>query len=301
MMIWQLTILIALGFTGWLVLRWYGLRTASDVIQDLRESDNPSDTDSKLLSPTTSKRVNGLVFNDDLGRAGLISPAERRSFEFRMRVIPFVFALIVMSLRIIGGGASAASVVFCGVVAFCIGVLWRRWKLSALKSSYLRSIEFHLPLVMERIVMAVQAGLDIIPAVGSVVRSTNSEELEKDRSKMDPVTRLLELVYQLTEKGSSFEKSLRNIADRIECSSLRHAFLHLALAQKEGGELVMPLRELSDSTQNYFQESVEEDIAKMPVRATLPLLCTFAGLVIFFLAQPLTQVSTMLETAMRGH
>ena len=83
----------------------------------------------------------------------------------------------------------------------------------------------------------------------------------------------------------------------VECSALRHAFIHLAMAYREGGELIMPLRELSDSTQLYFQESVEEDIAKMPAKATLPLLLTFAGLIICFVTVPLVQVLDMTSNA----
>jgi hypothetical protein len=85
---------------------------------------------------------------------------------------------------------------------------------------------------------------------------------------------------------------------QVECSALRHAFIHLAVAYSEGGELVMPLRELSDSTQLYYQESIEEEIAKMPVKVTLPLLCTFAGLIIFFLTTPLVQVLEMTSRAL---
>jgi hypothetical protein len=55
----------------------------------------------------------------------------------------------------------------------------------------------------------------------------------------------------------------------------------------------MPLKELSDATQSFYQETIEEEIARLPVKATLPLLCTFAGLIIFFITSPLIQVITM--------
>jgi len=69
----------------------------------------------------------------------------------------------------------------------------------------------------------------------------------------------------------------------------------LGLAQAEGGELVRPLRELSDATQMYYQESVEEEIARLPAKAVMPLVVTFAGLIICFLTIPLVQVGAMME------
>jgi hypothetical protein len=101
---------------------------------------------------------------------------------------------------------------------------------------------------------------------------------------------LLAQVIKLCESGLSFEQSLREVADSVKSNALRHSFIHLAVAQKEGGELIYPLRELSDATQLYFQESIEEDIAKMPIKATMPLLLTFAGLIISFMTGPVVQI-----------
>ncbi len=91
--------------------------------------------------------------------------------------------------------------------------------------------------------------------------------------------------------------ALRLIASKTPCAALRHAFIHLALARAEGGELILPLRELSDSTQLHFQDAVEEEIAKMPVRATAPLVCVFAGLMVCFMTIPVLQVISVTERA----
>jgi hypothetical protein len=82
----------------------------------------------------------------------------------------------------------------------------------------------------------------------------------------------------------------------VECGAVRHCFIHLAVAHEEGGELVMPLKELSDSTQLYYQETVDEEIAKLPVKATMPLLLTFAGLILLFLTSPLVQVTKLFSS-----
>jgi hypothetical protein len=76
--------------------------------------------------------------------------------------------------------------------------------------------------------------------------------------------------------------------------------VHLSLAHKEGGELIRPLRELSDATQLSYQERVEEEIAKLPVKAVLPLVITFTGLIICFLTVPLVQVSSLTQKVSQG-
>ena len=138
--------------------------------------------------------------------------------------------------------------------------------------------------------MAVQAGLDILPALKVIEEIESAGRKPSKIEEIDPVTRLLALVVRYTEAGLSFEQSLREVAGAVKSNALRHSFIHLAVAQKEGGELIYPLRELSDATQLYFQENIEEHIAKMPIKATMPLLLTFAGLIISFLTGPVIQI-----------
>jgi hypothetical protein len=104
------------------------------------------------------------------------------------------------------------------------------------------------------------------------------------------------LVLRLTESGLGFNRALCDVAELVPSTALKHAFIHLAVAYEEGGELVMPLRELSDATQLYYQEVVEEKIATLPVKATMPLICTFAGLILFFITTPLLQVMNVLSS-----
>jgi hypothetical protein len=137
--------------------------------------------------------------------------------------------------------------------------------------------------------MAVQSGLDILAALGAIIE-LESAAMGGDEKKFDPVTRLFMVVHRLAERGLTFGQALEEVAAGVECGALRHCFIHLAVAHEEGGELVMPLKELSDSTQLYYQETVDEQIAKLPVKATLPLLCTFGGLIISFITSPIMQL-----------
>jgi Flp pilus assembly protein TadB len=143
-------------------------------------------------------------------------------------------------------------------------------------------MEFYLPTVMERIVMAVGAGLDIIPALREAA----------GRSR-DPVSDLIRWIVNLSESGTSVEGALELASKQNITPALKHACIHLGLAYRQGGEIVRPLKELSDATQVAYQETVEEQIAKLPVKAVLPLVLTFTGLIVCFLTVPLMQVGSL--------
>ena len=153
--------------------------------------------------------------------------------------------------------------------------------------------------------MAVQSGLDIISGIKAVLE-LDRLDLQKHsggnrKVEVNPVADLLSTVIDRTEGGLGFAQSLRDVAKKVESTGLKHSFIHLALAHQEGGELAVPLRELSDATQLYYQETIEEEIAKLPVKATMPLLLTFAGLIICFITSPMIQILQMTTKAMPGH
>ena len=174
----------------------------------------------------------------------------------------------VLSLMVIGAGA---------------GVIVVRRRTSTRARRLQQQISFFLPVVMERVVMGVQAGLDIVPALKAAAQHDSTQPL-------DPVSAMIQNALRLAENGIPLDQVLKSISSPVDSSALRHAFLHLGLAYRDGGELSAPLRELSDATQLHYQESVEEEIAKLPARATLPLIIIFAGLLVSFITTPMLQV-----------
>ncbi len=210
-------------------------------------------------------------------------------------------AVVLACLLAFGMGRSWGFLVAVAVLVPSMALLIEGAMVRRASAAVTKEIDFFLPIVMERIVMAVEAGIDVFPAIKRVVEiEVGDTELKDSRvsSRIDPVTKLLELVVTLVESGRRFEDALKDVAAGVHSSALKHAFVHLSVATQEGGEVVKPLRELSDATQLYFQEQVEEEIATMPVRATLPLLSTFAGLILFFITAPLMQVLGMMSEAM---
>lgn len=194
----------------------------------------------------------------------------------------FIGGVLFGALRAIFCGFSPPAVLLATVLGAFAGRLYKSRQRELRAKKEVRGLEFYLPAVMERIVMAVGSGLDIVPAL-----------LEASRGGKDPVSALLTQVVKLSEAGTPVDAAFESVAGRTQSVPVRHALTHLAMAHRQGGEIVRPLKELSDATQTAYQETVEEMIARLPVKAVLPLVVTFTGLIICFLTVPLMQVAAI--------
>ena len=163
-----------------------------------------------------------------------------------------------------------------------------------LSKNDLYNLEYSLPLAMEQLVMTVEAGLDVAAGMRVLV------ELDEQANTKDPVVAMLSDVIKYCDQGFSLSESLELVASVCPLPALKHAFIHLSLAYQQGGELVSPLRELSDATQLQYQESIEELISKLPVKATMPLALVFSGLILFFVTAPIIQVISLTSQAALG-
>lgn len=298
----DILIIIALALVGILLVVRSRSRVALDVLEDLKEISQDS-LDNNEIAKQALFRSNFAI--GQYNSSGLELISSRQDFKhIRSKVVPLFFALLALFIRLLISPSTPQVSILACLIGLALGHLYERTRLAKLQRDHRQAIDFYLPLIMERLVMAVQAGLDILPAIRSVteleVDFQEEDQTEKFfvNTKLDPVSCLLKLVLSLSESGISFEKSLEEVSTRLNSPSIKHAFMHLSVAHKEGGELILPLRELSDATQLYYQESIEEEIAGMPVKATMPLLCTFAGLIVCFLTSPIIQVMGIMSRSM---
>ena len=245
----------------------------------------------------------------DLAESEALDTPRRESEKSKRikKIIPY--GLILLGSLVISNALGKPDKFFVISIVCCAGFyLLSNSRKKAADRAQLKRMDFYLPIVMERILMGVQASLDILPALYSAteIEKTERQAISRRESvigfthsnrKSDPVTSLLRDVCRLTENGGTLEESLRLVAGESRSACLRHAFIHLALAYKEGGEVITSLTELSDATQLHFQESTEEDIAKMPAQTLLPLLFTFTGLILVFVTSPIIQVLTLTSTS----
>jgi len=193
-------------------------------------------------------------------------------------------AVLGVCIALLFKGVSAFQLALYASIGAVVGELAHRGRRDRARKRLVKTLEFWLPTVMERVVMAVGSGLDIIPALSEAARKST-----------DPVSDIFRAIVSLSERGLRVEYAIQVTADDVPSVAVKHALAHLALAYKQGGEIIRPLKELSDATQTQYQESVEEEISKLPVRAVLPLVLTFTGLIVCFLTVPVIQVGVTLE------
>lgn len=160
-------------------------------------------------------------------------------------------------------------------------------RVRARRAAFRRSIEYHLPLAIERLIIAVHSGLDLLPAIAMLGAKGGCIE------RQDPLSRIFQQAADAIAAGAGCEQVLRELSERFQIPALRHVCIHLGLAAVHGGELFKPLRELGDATRIQYQEAVEEEIARLPGLAVVPLILTFTGMILLFLTAPLLQIVQM--------
>lgn len=191
-------------------------------------------------------------------------------------------AALVCAVRLSLFSFSVAGILVSLVVGAFGGELFYSRRKENRATLRLRKMDFYLPTVMERIVMGVGSGLDVIPALREAARGGH-----------DPISQLFQWIVALSERGTPVEEAFEMASRQRVTSSVKHACIHLSLAYRQGGEIVRPLKELSDATQVAYQEGIEEQIAKLPVKAVVPIVLTFTGLIVCFLTVPLMQVGSI--------
>lgn len=167
-------------------------------------------------------------------------------------------------------------------IGLSLGYLLGRFCLHRAQPNEDKTLLFHLPMTVEKLLIAVQSGLDVVPAL-RIAGQTAAD-------KPDPASRAFGKVVTLIEQGATVEAALEQVAGDATAIPLKHVLLHLKVAHSRGGDLTFPLRELADATQVTYEQNVEEEIAVLPIKATAPLLCTFLGLLIVFLTAPIIGV-----------
>jgi len=239
---------------------------------------------SRLSGGASTAVAAALLAEDAQPQSGsLLAPLAGQHHHPRARQTAWLIgAALGVLMGVVFIKSSVASLLIVMLIGALTGELYTSRRKVALDKLRLRKMEFYLPTVMERIVMAVGSGLDVIPALREAAYKGN-----------DPVSELMRWIVGLSESGTPVDSAFELASQQRVTASVKHACIHLGLAYRQGGEIVRPLKELSDATQVAYQETVEEQIAKLPVKAVLPLVLTFTGLIVCFLTVPLMQIGSL--------
>ncbi len=216
--------------------------------------------------------------SDRLGRAAYFSKSERKQAVLLfMATVSFTTAIGAVVGLAEESFTMGAALSLVGLYIGCMLILYYlRWRAANLE----RQIMYGAPLLVESLILLVESGLGILPALHEIVSTGN-------RSNRDPIKRVIGEVYELSAAGMSFGNSLKSVSDCVPHRVLRHILLHLDISGNEGGELVPALRSLGDHAHNEWKTSVESRVKRLENFIVFPVFLSIMGLMCLVAAAPL--------------
>jgi Flp pilus assembly protein TadB len=252
--------------------------TAGLSARSRRASADDDDDDDQLVDIESIKKKSGSSVakktetdvNAKLFQAGIYSNEEKRKFQLARIICPGACAVIfgLAGLIFLGSAMHTSLGILGGAfVGFALPLSWLERKIRARQEMTL----YFLPLVIEQIAIGVSSSLDIGPCLSMLVN------MATERESHNPVSEMFIHAEKLMRSGLNLEESLVEVAEANGQHEIKHAFLFLAQCSKHGGEISKQLQELADAVMTQRQVQVEAKIAQLPVKATGPLGCVFAG------------------------
>ena len=251
---------------------------------DLQEEESPAEEIDWREGASALK-----LLNDRLGRAGFTGPAMRSAASKACAAAliggGLAFGAIAFSAygTLIGTLGGICAGVYCGLTAFLYFLRFKR-------KDFEREILFQMPIFLESLVLLVEAGLGILPAIEKVVAS------KPNSADPNPVNSLFNLVYQFSAHGMPFQQSLETVAESTEHRIVRHVMLHLDISGNEGGELVPSLRNLSDHAHTEWRLSVEQRVKRLENLVVFPVFAAVIGLMCLTAAVPMVPILNLKDS-----
>ncbi len=220
------------------------------------------------------------------GKAGYLTRIERQQARQRLLAIVGGGLLLGIIWGSMAGGKAQFLLPLAGIYCGGMGALTY---LSSRTRDFEREVLFQIPLTLEKIILLVESGLGILPALQRVVAA---DEIERHPN---PVVRLLRLVYEFAAHGVPFGQALEMVANAVDLKPLRHVLLHLDISGNEGGELIPSLRGLSEHAHTEWKLSVEQRVKRLENFVVFPVFVSVIGLMLLTAAVPVVPVVNFAE------
>ena len=232
-------------------------------------------------------------------QAGYLTRTERRHLKASGILLLFIFSL---SGILIGQQFFESLGLIIGVgVGLYLGGLTCLFYLKICRTNLEQQILYQLPLVLESLILLVESGLGVLPAI---------EKLMGRQNQKNPVIYHLRLVYELSASGLPFGAALQKVSDACQHRVLRHVLLHLDIGASEGGQIVPSLRSLSNHTHTEWRLSIEQRVKKLENLVVFPVFASVLGLLLLTAAVPLVpllEISQQIQSntnsigSLKGH
>ena len=214
--------------------------------------------------------------SDRLGKAGFLAIKQRQQAKL---ILAFMFCGSLCLAFLIGvqrGTSLAISISLAG--GAYLGAMTTLFYLRYKTNRFQQDVAFQIPLLLENIILLVESGYGVLPAL---------EYASSPTTKPNTTKQLFHLVYQLSAFGLPFNRALEVVADATEIKILRHVLMHLDISNAEGGELVPSLRGLSEHAHHEWKMGVETRVKKLENLVVFPVFAAVIGLMLLISAVPI--------------
>ena len=277
-------VLVVLGFY---LHRREQLSEASDRLSLLAEKENGHRSKEATEQRDLVQGKDVLVgLSTRFGKAGYFTRVERR--QATQRLLSIVGGGILLGI-VWGTMAGGKALFLLPIAGLYLGGMGALLHLSSRTRDFEREVLFQIPLTLEKIILLVESGLGILPALQRVVAA---DEIERHPN---PVVRLLRLVYEFAAHGVPFGQALEMVANAVDLKPLRHVLLHLDISGNEGGELIPSLRGLSEHAHTEWKLSVEQRVRRLENIVVFPVFVSVMGLMLLTAAVPMVPVVNFAE------
>ena len=152
-----------------------------------------------------------------------------------------------------------------------------------------RVILSELPILLESLILLVESGLGILPAIHKLLAASGEE------TKLKNARYYLRMVHELSMRGLPFGQALENVAEHCPHPALRHFFLHLDIGANVGGKLGSSLRSLAQHSHQEWRLSVEARVRRLENLVVFPVFGSVIGLILLTASVPLIPLLELKE------
>jgi len=204
----------------------------------------------------------------DLYRAGYHSPQALQIFYALKAVLAIALAAITLLVSRFMPSADTQNVIIYVAIASAVGLLAPNYVLSKSLERQLRLLRNGFPDALDLLVVCVESGLGLGPALQRVADEINVSHPELSTE--------LATVNAEMRAGVQREKALKNLSERTGLPDIRGLVALLVQSMRFGTSVADALRIYSEEFRDKRMQAAEELAAKIGTKMIFPLvLCMF--------------------------
>lgn len=225
---------------------------------------------------------------DKLGRSGYLTSAARKKVT-RLGILAVTVCALIPAV-VFGTQVGLGSALVAAFIGCYLGLTTFLYYLRFKVRDYERELLFQTPLFLEAMILLVESGMGILPAIEAVAKT------KEETNANNPLTVIFRLVYNLAAHGLPFGQALELVANATDSRLLRHVLLHLDISGNEGGELIPSLRSLSDHAHTEWKLSVEHRVRRLENFVVFPVFASVLGLMLLTASVPIVPLLSLKDS-----